>query len=145
MNILLVLVIFSAAVLPSIKGRRLGRQFDGDENDPRCSNSYYSEKWTSTGEVPGKLAQVPPAPLYMRYSGKRVFPNDMVTTEDMYARPTMKWDFEQGALYTIMLIDFGIERLMGQQYFHWLVANEPNWNSINSGQGDEVMRNFLPV
>ena len=115
--------------------------------DPaKCTNSYYSEKWTSTGEVPGKLAEVPPAPLYMRYNRKPVFPNDIVVNEDMNQRPTFKWTSEPGALYTIMIIDFGIERFMGDQYFHWMVANVPDANSINNGIGDEVSsHNFKSI
>ena len=115
-----------------------------DQYDPtKCTNSYYSEKWASTGEVPTKLAQAPPAPLYMRYNRKTVFPADIVTTENMIQRPKLKFASEPGALYTVMIIDFGIERFMGDQYFHWMVANVPNAYSINRGLGDEVSRRVV--
>ena len=94
--------------------------------------------WTQTGEVPNKLAQVPPTPLYMKFSWNKVSPNDTIPTDSMMNRPNMRWEAERGALYTIILIDFGIERLEGQQYFHWLVSNVPNGYSISSG--DEVRK-----
>ena len=127
--------ILSLTALPCTKGR--GSRSNG--LDPtKSTNTYFSEQWTSTGEVPNKLAQVPPAPLYIRYNNKPVYPNDMVVNEDMNRRPKFKWDSEEGALYTIIMIDFGIERLMGDQYFHWMVTNVKNANSINNGIGDEV-------
>ena len=79
----------------------------------------------------------------MRYNRKTVFPADIVTTEDMIQRPKLKFASEPGALYTVMIIDFGIERFMGDQYFHWMVANVPNAYSINRGLGDEVSRRVV--
>ena len=96
----------------------------------------YTEIWTATGEVPNKLAEAPPAPLYLSYNGKKVSPNDTVATDDMLDWPTMKWKAEEGALYTIILIDFGIKRLNGLQYFHWIRSNVPNGASVM--EGDEV-------
>ena len=92
--------------------------------------------WIATGEVPGKLAEVPPAPLELTYNKKNILLNETVTTEEMLDRPTLKWDTHIGALYTIILVDFGIERLQGQQYIHWLVTNVPNGAQVKSG--DEV-------
>ena len=37
----------------------------------------------------------------------------------------MSWPSEPGALYTVMMVDEGIERLQGRQYIHWLVENVP--------------------
>jgi len=114
--------------------------------DPKkCSNSYFSNMWTATGEVPNKLPQVPPQPLYMRYNSKTVFPNDTFTTEDMLNIPDMKWRTERGSLYTIIMVDFGIKRLGGQKYFHWLVANVPGpiyGSTIYSA--DEVQEYIAP-
>ena len=130
MNNLFLILTFS---IPSfIKGGRW---------DPvKCSSDYFSEKWTATGEVPNKLSQIPPQPLYMMYNRKTVFPNETITTDDMLARPNMKWGVERGSLYTIIMVDFGIERLGGQQYIHWLVANVPNIYSIYTS--DEVRTSF---
>ena len=111
----------------------------GSRYDPsKCTKSYYDGLWQSTGVVPKYLSQPPPAPLYMRYNGKSVFPNDIVTNEDMNRTPMFKWDSEPGSLYTILINDFGIERLQGAQFFHWLVTNVPDPRSVNSGVGDEV-------
>ena len=132
MDFLHFICILSITLLPYIQGHGFG-------DDPtKCKNSYFSEKWTTTGEVPNKLAEVPPAPLYMRYNRKTVFPSDIVATEDMIRRPNMKWPVEEGALYTVMIIDFGIERFMGDQYFHWMVANVQDFYSLSRGLGDEV-------
>jgi len=116
---------------------------NGGRWDPvKCSSDYFSEKWTATGEVPNKLPQIPPQPLYMMYSWKKVFPNDTITTDDMLTRPNMKWGVERGSLYTIIMVDFGIERLGGQQYIHWLVTNVPNIYSIY--RSDEVQEYIAP-
>ena len=43
----------------------------------------------------------------------------------MGERPSLLWRTEPGALYTVMMVDEGIERLEGKQYIHWLVENVP--------------------
>ena len=43
----------------------------------------------------------------------------------MAMRPTLEWPVEEGALYTVMMLDTGIERLEGLQYIHWMVENVP--------------------
>ena len=43
----------------------------------------------------------------------------------MAQRPLLQWPTEQGALYTVMMLDEGIERLGGLQYVHWMVENVP--------------------
>ena len=106
--------------------------------DSLLTESCYLEKWTATGEVPTKLAMAPPAPLYMTYNNKNVLPNDLITSEDMLEKPTLTWDTESGALYTIFIVDFGIERLEGLQWVHWLVTNVKDGASVD--QGDEVRR-----
>ena len=40
-------------------------------------------------------------------------------------RPTLEWPVEESALYTVMMLDTGIERLEGLQYIHWMVENIP--------------------
>ena len=73
-------------------------------------------------------------------------PNNTIPTEDMMSRPNLRWEAERGALYTIVLVDNGIERLEGQQYFHWLVSNVPNGYSVASGdEVREVLETDLPV
>jgi uncharacterized protein GlcG (DUF336 family)/phosphatidylethanolamine-binding protein (PEBP) family uncharacterized protein len=113
-------------------------QVAADKIDSLLTETCYLEKWTATGEVPTKLAMAPPAPLYMSYNKKKVLPNDLITSEDMLEKPTLTWDTESGALYTIFIIDFGIERLEGLQWVHWLVTNVEDGASVD--QGDEVRR-----
>ena len=43
----------------------------------------------------------------------------------MAMRPTLEWPVEESALYTVMMLDTGIERLEGLQYIHWMVENIP--------------------
>jgi len=112
-----------------------------DMIDSLLAESCYLEKWTATGEVPTKLAMAPPAPLYMSYNNKNVLPNDLITSEEMLEKPTLTWDTESGALYTIFIIDFGIERLEGLQWVHWLVTNVKDGASVD--QGDEV-KDYVP-
>ena len=50
---------------------------------------------------------------------------------DMAMRPTLEWPVEEGALYTVMMLDTGIERLEGLQYIHWMVENIPG-NEVRS-------------
>ena len=46
----------------------------------------------------------------------------------------MSWpiDEEGGALYTVLLVDNGIEQLLPAQFVHWLVTNIPG-NAIERG------------
>jgi len=105
-------------------------------------SSNHTDIWIATGEVPDKLAQAPPEPLYLTYNKKKVMPNDTIPTEDMLETPSMKWKAEEGALYTIIMIDFGITRLGGLQYYHWMVSNVASGDSIDSG--DEVYDYIAP-
>jgi hypothetical protein len=66
----------------------------------------------------------------LTYNKKNILLNEIATTEEMLDRPTLKWDTHIGALYTIILVDFGIERLQGQQYIHWLVQ----WGLSRDGE-----------
>ena len=45
------------------------------------------------------------------------------------------------ALYTVMIVDEGIERLEGKQFIHWLVTNVPG---SDVGRGAEVMQYIPP-
>jgi len=103
--------------------------------------SCYSDKWTATGEVPNKLDMTPSAPLDIFFNNKQVVPNQIVKTDDMLEKPILRWAAETGALYTIFFIDFGIERLEGLQWVHWLVANVKDGETIE--EGDEV-KDYVP-
>ena len=43
----------------------------------------------------------------------------------MFQRPVLRWPTEPGALYTVVMVDEGIERLQGRQFIHWMVENVP--------------------
>jgi len=101
----------------------------------------YLDKWTATGEVPNKLSATPPAVLDITFNNKTISTNDMVTTDDMLDKPTLNWKTESDALYTIFFIDFGIERLEGLQFVHWLVTNVKDGSRVE--EGDEV-EDYIP-
>ena len=44
----------------------------------------------------------------------------------MFHRPVLRWPAEAGALYTVVMVDEGIERLQGRQFIHWMVENVPS-------------------
>lgn len=102
----------------------------------------YLDKWSAGGVVPNKLAVTPPAILDINYNNKSVFPSNIIRTEDMLDKPALKWDSESGALYSVFLIDFGIEWLEGLQYVHWLVTNVKSGSDMNDG--DEVQEYVAP-
>ena len=109
--LLVSLVLFSTLEMGSCKNGKLP------------SKSFFSKKWNKAGLVPNKLAEIPPNPLYMRYKRKIVTPSATISTGRMLDRPTLRWKAEKGAMYTVFIIDFGIERLEGLQYVHWLTSN----------------------
>ena len=111
-----------------------------DMLDEVLNEVCYLDKWTATGEVPNKLVVTPPAALDITFNNKKIFPNDLVITEDMLNKPTLNWKTENGTLYTVFLIDFGIERLEGLQFVHWLVTNVKDGARVE--EGDEV-RGFI--
>ena len=46
----------------------------------------------------------------------------------------MSWPIDDDdALYTVLLVDNGIEQFLPKQFIHWLVTNIPG-NSISQGQ-----------
>merc|ERR1719483_595534 len=91
-----------------------------DNIDNILKESCCLDKWTATGEVPTKLAEAPKTSLDITFNNKNVLPNEIIKTENMLEKPALNWATENGALYTIFFIDFGIERLEGLQWVHWL-------------------------
>jgi hypothetical protein len=105
-------------------------------NTKWCDQACYDDLWFATGEVPEKLADVPPQPLFMGYGGRTILPNDTVNTDEMLDWPTLRWEEEEGALYTVYIGDFGIEYLEGGQYIHWMISNVASPFTVDAG--DEV-------
>ena len=56
-----------------------------------CGKECYDEIWVAFGEVPEKLADVPPQPLFLGFGGRTVLPNGTVNTEQMYDWPNLRW------------------------------------------------------
>ena len=107
-----------------------------DMLDSLLQESCNEDKWTLTGEVPNKLPQTPPAPLGVTYNNNKIVNAQIIPSDNMLKPPVLDWNAKKGELYTIFLIDFGIERLEGLQWVHWLVSNVKDGSSIK--QGDEV-------
>ena len=94
------LFILSLALISSLR--------EASSTSPKwCDKACYDDLWVATGEVPEKLAEVPPLPLFIGY-GRTILPNDTANTDEMINWPTFRWREEEGALYTVCLGDFGI-------------------------------------
>ena len=100
--------------------------------------------WVDEGLVPTKLPQAPQQLLRLKLSsGQKLNQlNEIVDTADMLHPPELGFSGEPRALYTVMLVDEGIERLQGKQYFHWLVENIPSTGEW--WKGEEVFHYFAP-
>merc|ERR1712079_71233 len=103
-----------------------------------------SESWSSDWErVSSVFSPAPASRLDVRWRNSRlVLAGDTVPVTFMTDRPEgMRWGTEYGALYTVMLLDAGISRLLPKMYVHWMLTNVPG-NKIH--QGTEVMRYVTP-
>merc|ERR1712142_29677 len=108
-----------------------------------CGKQCYDDMWFATGEVPEKLPEVPPHPLYIGFEGRMIKPNESVDTEVMLDWPELFFVSEEpNALYSILLLDYGIPQLQGGQYVHWWIANVENAFAVDKGQ--EVMQYLAP-
>merc|ERR1711910_189393 len=70
-----------------------------------------------------------------------VEPNATTSVGLMTNRPRLTWPSEPGALYTVMVIDAGIQRVLPKVYMHWMVTNIPG---ISVELGNEVMEYVTP-
>jgi len=89
------------------------------------------------------FSPAPPAKLDVKWSNSQlVQPGDTVPVTVMTSRPSnLRWTSERGALYTLMLLDAGISRLLPKMYVHWMVTNIPG---TNIKWGTEVMEYVTP-
>jgi len=74
-------------------------------------------------------------------SNIRVDLNDSVGVGRMQERPRLVWPTEKGALYSVIIVDVNIERVLPKGFFHWAVINIPG-NRIEDG--NEVMEYVPP-
>ena len=99
--------------------------------------SYDASLWSSEGVVPTYLPEAPQAPLRVFWpeSGLRPSMNETVATEDILEAPIVDWRGDWRSLYTIMVVDFGVDS-EGSNFVHWMEHNiRKSW--INN-QGVEV-------
>merc|ERR1712106_1041870 len=91
--------------------------------------------------VPEKLSSVPPQVARLRWGRSRAGLGDTVKTGQMAERPVVSWNGDSSSLYTVIIVDQGIERLEGKQFIHWMVTNIPG---SNIEKGAEVMQYIEP-
>ena len=103
-------------------------------------NPGWLDAWEEVGEVVG---QAPPQRLMIDWPNnvQIVEPNATTSVGLMTTRPRLTWPAEPGALYTVMVIDAGIQRVLPKVYLHWMVTNIPG-NSVE--MGNEVMEYVTP-
>ena len=103
-------------------------------------NPGWLDAWEEVGEVVG---QAPPQRLMIDWPNnvQIVEPNATTSVGLMTTRPRLTWPAEPGALYTVMVIDAGIQRVLPKVYLHWMVTNIPG-NSVELG--NEVMEYVTP-
>ena len=99
--------------------------------------------WETVWEQVGELVETPPSQkLVVEWPNDvNVQPNDTIPVGWMGERPTLYWPSERGELYTVMIIDGGIKRILPKGYVHWMVTNIPG-NYVE--KGNEVMQYVTP-
>ena len=101
------------------------------------AQSYDPSLWTSVGIVPTYLPQAPSAPIRVVWPDSRLAPrmNETVATEDILEAPVLKWRGDWRSLYTVMVVDFGVD-MEGSNFIHWMEHNvRKSWFN---NQGVEV-------
>ena len=102
-----------------------------------------SPAWLAAwSEVASLVAVAPANQLVVKWPNLELRePNTTVSTGKMKVRPSLSWPAEQGALYTVMIVDGGIERVLPKVYLHWMVTDIPG-NAVE--KGNEVMEYVTP-
>ena len=103
-------------------------------------NPGWLSAWEEVDQVVG---EAPPQRLMINWANnvEIVEPNATTSVGLMTNRPRLTWPSEPGALYTVMVIDAGIQRVLPKVYMHWMVTNIPG-NSVELG--NEVMEYVTP-
>lgn len=102
--------------------------------------SAWQSDWSSVSSV---FSPAPPSKLDVKWKNSQlVQPGDTVPVTVMTSRPSnLRWTSERGVLYTLMLLDAGISRVLPKMYVHWMVTNIPG---TNVQWGTEVMQYVTP-
>merc|ERR1712088_1144793 len=103
-------------------------------------NPGWLSAWEEVDQV---VREAPPQRLMINWANnvEIVEPNATTSVGLMTKRPRLTWPSESGALYTVMVIDAGIQRVLPKVYIHWMVTNIPG-NSVELG--NEVMEYVTP-
>merc|ERR1711936_1030710 len=103
-------------------------------------NPGWLSAWEEVDQV---VREAPPQRLMINWANnvEIVEPNATTSVGLMTKRPRLSWPSEPGALYTVMVIAAGIQRVLPKVYMHWMVTNIPG-NSVELG--NEVMEYVTP-
>ena len=105
---------------------------------PKPTENPLNKVWQ---QVEFLVPEVPPSEVTVECPLVKITPNASTSVGWMTERPVLKWKAERGALYTVMIIDGGIQALLPQVFLHWMVTNIPG-NSVDLG--NEVMEYVTP-
>jgi len=96
--------------------------------------------WKAVDDV---FSPAPSSKLEVNWEASSLIePGDIIPVTAMTERPSnMQWNTERGALYTVMVLDAGISRLLPKMYVHWMLTNIPG---SNIEYGTEVMEYVTP-
>merc|ERR1711915_854401 len=98
----------------------------------------FTSLWTDSGIVPTYLPEAPLAPIraYWPSSGLAPRQNETVDTGDILERPLLKWKADRRSLYTVMVVDFGVDA-GGANFVHWMKHDVRMRR--RGGQGTEML------
>jgi len=100
----------------------------------------WSQDWQPL--VPGIVDSTPTQKLRVEWPDQvTVEAGNVIEVGAMKERPTLSWDAKDDDMYTVMIVDGGIERLLPKTYLHWLVMNVPG---SKVDEGIEVFQYVTP-
>merc|ERR1719499_382437 len=102
-------------------------------------SSGWAQQWEP---IKNLVPEIPPSKLIVEWPNNvKIDPGSYANVEWMTSKPTLRWKEERGALYTVMLVDAGIKRVLPKGFLHWEVINIPG-NYLSYGH--EVMDYVTP-
>merc|ERR1711994_59422 len=94
------------------------------------------EKFESEEITKDMKIKMPPAQLKIKYGDIEITPGKIMTPTQVQHQPTLSWDAEPGAFYTIIFSDpDNLSRADPnmREYAHWAVGNVPD-NNVAAGE-----------
>merc|ERR1711963_1126355 len=99
------LVIFAVGTIGFVQGFGLGPSLEWKDGD--------AELWAQVPEIAALVSSAPPSKVFVEWpSNIRVDLNDSVGVGRMQERPRLVWPTEKGALYSVIIVDVNIERVL---------------------------------